>query len=273
MKYKKGTFVIVPNINTLENNPPELQTLFMWLCIYANEDGNCYPARKTLAKKCGVSVKTVDRYISKLIELKLIEKQVRKKIGTKENISNLYQICIIDTDTLGEELKSPHIASESLDPSDTDDTGTISNITIPNINNTIDTSVSITLPIHRGKTSHQRLDSIYIDLYNNLYSSKPSYADIGKRQKIFKDLLKVYTELQIATLLIIFFNWNGMDNQSEREKDYLIKNAHSITLFKYDINKYELYTKNVSGYKDEFEESGNRLLEFVGNWIINLTNK
>lgn len=271
MKYKKGTFVIVPNLDILEGKPTEMQTLFMWICSYANDEGQCFPSRSVLSRKCGVTIKTIDKYIKVLVELGILEKTLRRKEGKKENTSNLYQIATPENiTTLPTETNDP-TPSETITttPSHPNDPVTISNITIPNI--TI--STELTLPTHRGKLAHQRLDSIYIDLYYNLYLSKPSVSDIGKRLKIFKDLLSVYTELQIAILLITFFNWNGMDNNSSKDRDFFTNNAHAIHLFKYNINKFELYIKNVSGYKVEFENSNKDLLEFIGNWIINLTNK
>lgn len=96
MKYKKGTFVVVPNIDILAGKKTELQSIFMWLCSYSNDDGQCYPSRKALASKSGLTVKTVDKYLAELVSLGLISKTPRLKIGTYENTSNLYQINIPD---------------------------------------------------------------------------------------------------------------------------------------------------------------------------------
>lgn len=287
MKYKKGTFVIVPNINELKGKKPELQSIFLRLCCYANEEGGCFPSRTRLAKECGMNIKTIDKYMKELVDEKFIDKKLRKVKDSNQNLSNYYNI-LIKEDYEETNLEYPQraiaevvanikpytekgatIENDITQGSEQNSTVTISNITIPNI--TI--STELTLPTHRGKLAHQRLDSIYIDLYYNLYLSKPSVSDIGKRLKIFKDLLGVYTELQIAMLLITFFNWNGMDNNSSKDRDFFTNNAHAIHLFKYNINKFELYIKNVSGYKVEFENSNKDLLEFIGNWIINLTNK
>lgn len=48
MKYEKGTFITVPNIQRLQELPPAAQALFMWLCAYADKDGRCYPSRAAL---------------------------------------------------------------------------------------------------------------------------------------------------------------------------------------------------------------------------------
>lgn len=122
MKYKKGTFVVVPNMDIIQGKPPELQTLFLWICSYANEDGQCFPSRSALAKRCGISVRTVDKYILQLIEIGILEKTTRIKKGTTQNTSNLYQILSLDT---------PPRATNSTTPR-----ATLVTVTIPNINNT-----------------------------------------------------------------------------------------------------------------------------------------
>jgi len=92
MKYKKGTFVIVPNKERLRSKPTEYQTIFFWLCAYSNENGTCFPSRTKLANDCGLTDRTIDKYVEKLVSDGLIEKKRRKNKGTNEYTSNLYQI-------------------------------------------------------------------------------------------------------------------------------------------------------------------------------------
>jgi hypothetical protein len=154
MKYKKGTFVVVPNLDILDGKPTELQTLFMWLCSYANDDGQCFPSRKALASKCGVTIKTMDKYLNILIELGLIEKTLRKKVGTKENTSNLYQVIVVD---IQPSVNDTTTGSHPNDP-----------VTIPSINYTNLTIIQpevvpvkeegITLPKNRGNSPVETLN-------------------------------------------------------------------------------------------------------------------
>lgn len=92
MKYKKGTFVIVPNKDRLRGKPTEYQCIFFWLCAYSNENGTCFPSRTKLASDCGITDRTIDKYIDMLISDGLIEKKKRKNKETNEYTSNLYQI-------------------------------------------------------------------------------------------------------------------------------------------------------------------------------------
>lgn len=92
MKYEKGQFTTVPNIKYLSGLKSTTTSTYMWICSYADENGQCYPKRKTLAEKILVDVKTIDRAIIELCELGLLEKSSRFN-GVSQS-SNKYQILI-----------------------------------------------------------------------------------------------------------------------------------------------------------------------------------
>lgn len=260
MKYKKGTFVVVPNTEYLIGKPQAQQLLFFWLCYHADESGQCFPSRAKLSKEIGCTTKTVDNYI-KVLELdSVIEKTIRKISGKKENMSNLYQILQV------ENVDTPR--SETTDPTPREPSDPV---TIPNlnyINSTIITEVGnkITLPIKRGTTPHQRLLTIYNDCYYSFYGTayKPTYA---RDLKLLKDLLVNYSELQIARMLTIFFNWHGMTGSDDREFNFLSGAAFSLGLFKMNVNKYEIYSRNV--LQEKFDDDS-ELLTLVGKYILSL---
>ncbi|MGB3480335.1 MAG: helix-turn-helix domain-containing protein [bacterium] len=43
------------------------------LCQHAGKNGDCFPKQKTLAKECGMSARTAQKYIKELKDLELIE--------------------------------------------------------------------------------------------------------------------------------------------------------------------------------------------------------
>lgn len=99
MKYQKGSFILAPNKHVLDGQSPIVQTVFFWVCSYANDAGQCWPSRSTLASNAGCSVDSVDNAIKKLIELGLLEKTTRTDGESK--IPNLYQIRLV-ADDIGE---------------------------------------------------------------------------------------------------------------------------------------------------------------------------
>lgn len=253
MKYKKGTFVVIPNINILRGKSPEYLSVFFWLCSYANESGVCFPSRKRLAEDCGLTDRTIDKYLELLIEDSILEKKLRKKRGTKENITNLYQI-----------LLKERVANKKKQPSENNNTTcgeTNNTVTIPNINYT---NLTITLPLSRGNKPNSRVNSIYGTLYNYKYGFYPSVSNIGSRLKVITKLLEDYTEIQIAFLLIIYFNW-------EKDKKYFTDKSHDLFTFKFNIDKFVAYVLNESGYDVEWKDD-ELLLPIVGKEITKLTN-
>ena len=273
MKYRKGSFITVPNIYTLEGKPTEYQVLFMWLCSYANENGTCFPGRKAISTKTGIkSLRTVDKYIEMLCQDGLITKTTRYKEGTNEKQSNLYQVNIVDlvsTDTLPleQELSDPSSNAYSTPGAPN---GTITKPIINQTNITKDTNVSdedkVTLPTQRGATPIIRLGTIYRDLWRHKYGydTKLNYGLFGKK---IKELLSSYSELQIAVFMIIFFNWKGIDGNSTKDEQFYMSAAYSIGLFANSIDKYEIYARNIMKYNVDDDKE---LYKIVGEHIKSL---
>jgi hypothetical protein len=129
MKYQPGTFTTTPNVHLLKGKPSELQTIYFWLCQMADDDGVCYPGRRTLSKLTACGLKTIDKYILELVELGILEKRYRpNKPGTKQKQSNMYQILIVNkvddqkilasiqTDTTPSSQTEPVTKSNKLKP-------------------------------------------------------------------------------------------------------------------------------------------------------------
>lgn len=95
MKYKKGTFVVIPNKDKLRGKPSEMQSIYFWLCEHADDNGGCFPTKKTLMDEAGCSHNTLDKYLLQLQEEGFLKVKNRKIRGTKENTSNFYQILIV----------------------------------------------------------------------------------------------------------------------------------------------------------------------------------
>lgn len=268
MKYKKGTFVIVPNLDELNGKPSEMQAIYLWICQHSDSNGLCFPKKATIGREAGCSHNTVDKYLKKLVDDGFLEITPRKNKEGK-NTSNEYQLLIMGrTPTQNRDDSQPNNGSQ-----------TISNITIPTL--TIDIQPEVvtepvdtkkTLPINRGNTPHQRVASIYNDLFKDKYGVYPPNAGIGSRLKVLKDLSKDYTELQLSFLLIVFFAWKGMNDSNDKEQNYLQSKAHDLFTFRFNIALYEVYIRNVAGYSKEFDDS-DLLLHIIGKYITELKSK
>lgn len=142
------------------------------------------------------------------------------------------------------------------------------NINISSEEETEQKGDEITLSNERGKTPVARLQSLYGTLFNRLYGFKPKPSSYPQTGSVFKGLLKDYSEIQIACLLIVFFNWKGMNDKDEKENEWLVKNTHSPFQLKAGLNKYEAYVRNIAGWSEEFEND-EKLYPIVKNYFVN----
>jgi DNA-binding transcriptional regulator YhcF (GntR family) len=94
MKYEKGTFVVVPNIKELQKLEALSQCLFMWICTYADEYGQCYPSRARLAKNMSCAVRTVDNHLKKLVTAGFLT--IKNRIKNNEKQTNIYQVMLVE---------------------------------------------------------------------------------------------------------------------------------------------------------------------------------
>lgn len=271
MKYEKGTFITVPNIEHLSGLSGLTTALFLWICKYSDDNGECFPSRAKLAKDMSCTVQTIDNHIKILLDKGLITKEVRKKSGTKQNMSNMYCVQIIghvaNETTLGSQLNDPT-------PSQPNDT-----VTKPIINQTHLTKISETvvsdktdilitgqLPESRGKSYVNRVKSVYCDLFNNKYGFYPD-INMGRFGKALKTLMETKTELQISAMMIVFFDWAGMTGDDNFTRQKLIDATHNFAWFFSTVNQYEVYLRNVYGLDLDNEEE---VRKFVGRTLLQL---
>lgn len=92
MKYERGSFITVPSRDKLRGMHPTAQALYMWLCSYANETGNCFPSRSTLAEDVGCSESMVDNMLLSLEKEGLLKRKARKE-GDRQ-LSNMYTVLV-----------------------------------------------------------------------------------------------------------------------------------------------------------------------------------
>lgn len=122
------------------------------------------------------------------------------------------------------------------------------------------------LPETRGKTYILRVLSVYTDLFRVKYGFYPTLP-MSRWGASLKRLMETHSELQIAAMLIIFFNWRGMDDGDDFAEQKLIDAAHNFQWFFSTINTYEIYLRNV--YNLEFNDE-EKVKEFVDKSLSTL---
>lgn len=79
MKVEKWQFTTVPYIDRIKWEHPITQSIYMWMCKFANEYWVCYPSIDKLSECCGCWVTSIKTYIQRLIDLEIILKNNRYK--------------------------------------------------------------------------------------------------------------------------------------------------------------------------------------------------
>lgn len=116
------------------------------------------------------------------------------------------------------------------------------------------------LPETRGKTYILRILSVYNELYFDKYGRKP-FIVFGKFGSLVKQLIDHYTELQIAAMLITFFNWRGMEGDDGFSEQKIINAIHNFGWFFSTVNSYEVYLCNVHGLDFDNEDEVRNFVE------------
>ena len=265
MKYKKGTFVIVPNLDELKGKPSEMQAIYLWICSHADKDGMCFPTKSTIEKEAGCSHNTVSKYLKQLVDDGFLAiKERYTKSG--RNTSNEYQLLILEGIPTNNGIDHPtNNGSQTI---------SISNHTHLTTNTSKDEESfksvgTLSLPTEWGKSPVQRVLYFYRRNYYNKYEIALPSALYGRSGKVIKELLVSYTEIQLSYLLIVFFSWRGMNDNNDKDLNFLSSSGFNLSLFKSKVDQFEIYVKNICGYKTEFDNS-DALLDLVVKHFLNL---
>ena len=96
MKYIKGNYAVVPNLDQADLISSTAFKLFVNICRFADNEGKCFPSRSKLAKVMGYkTTRSLDKYIKELVEAGFITKETRLR-PNGSHTTNFYQIHLID---------------------------------------------------------------------------------------------------------------------------------------------------------------------------------
>ena len=122
------------------------------------------------------------------------------------------------------------------------------------------------LPETRGKTYILRILSVYRDLFRSKYGFMPS-VPIARYGRQLKALNETHSELQVAAMLIVFFDWKGMSGDDNFTEQKLIDAGHALGWFFSTVNTYEIFLRNV--YKLDFDKE-EEVKNFVSKSMLSL---
>ncbi len=183
MKYVKDSFIVVPNKQQLDGKPSQYQSIYFWICNYADKKGQCFPARSTLAKNAGVGIHTVDKILKQMQEDGLLSFQQRYNKDNKSQKSNLYQLLLV------EEIDTPtHESTTPLPVSVLPPLPVSVPLTQPNKN-------SINLTVSEGKPTQVSSSEIAeaIERFQSINDNYSKWFRNTTQRKAISELIEKYT--------------------------------------------------------------------------------
>lgn len=160
IKFNKGEFTTVPSKSARRGLPPKLQVIYMWLCEYSDENNLSFPARSTLAKDCGISVRALDDGIKHLERLGLVNKE--RRVVDNEYTSSLYTVNIVNDSAPPSANSAPPSAKNNTTPS-----ANSAHRTQPIINSTHLTYIDSKESIVEVPKNIRLIYDFYIDKFGN----------------------------------------------------------------------------------------------------------
>ena len=240
MEKEPSYYGIIP-ANVRYDNSLSMGAKIMYCEITAlsSKTGECWASNGYFSNLYEVDDRTVNRWVTELVNAGYIER-------------------LLDSNSLNERRR---ILKVTLDPVPTKIaggpeenvmTGPDKNVGYNNtsINNTsinIGERTKMSLPPRFGKTGVQRVVGIYSLLWRNYYDTDFKLTNWGKVGKLFKPLLETYSELQVASLVWIHFNWHGMSGTDDFAFKRITDQAFPIEWIPRSASQYETYIKNVVG--------------------------
>ena len=112
VRFRKGTFITIPNKDHLHLLTATEIVVYLWLNSYSSKSGTCYPSRSLIAEKIKsnksgddnyISVKTVDRAIKSLEKFGFIKTIRNRKTKKGKLTSNIYYMMLLTTEISDEE--------------------------------------------------------------------------------------------------------------------------------------------------------------------------
>lgn len=109
------------------------------------------------------------------------------------------------------------------------------------------------LPDLLGKTPLARLVSVYSLKFHELYGFQPKVMNWAMLGRLFKETLANYSELQIAAMILLHFDWHGASGDDQFTHSRLSDRCFPLEWVPKATNAYRAYIQNTMGI--DFEDT------------------
>lgn len=94
MKYNKGSFAVVPNVDRMRELSHQAFKVFVALCKFTDNKNMCFPSRKRLSEMLNMTPNYVTKFIKELVDRGWIERTTRTREDGSQT-SSMYTIQIL----------------------------------------------------------------------------------------------------------------------------------------------------------------------------------
>lgn len=119
-----------------------------------------------------------------------------------------------------------------------------------------------------GNSNIRRVVNFYTIKFRSVYGFEPKILNWGKTARLLSKLLNFYTEVQLASLVMVHFEWRGADGMDEFVFKKLSNACFPLDWLSQYANSYEAYLRNV--IKLEFDNQ-EKVFDFVEKELSTLT--
>ena len=238
-KIFKPSFLITPRV-LYENKDMTMTDRDVYAIVYwfhNLKDGKCYASNVAIAEIVGIHKNTVSASLTKLEKAGYVSRAFDED-GNRETI-----IPLVDLGDKPTDLGGTPTGYQTLNPQVEGDkpTGLQNNNIEKEYKNSIGSNP---IPIS-GKASTQRLHNFYSLVFSHFFGFVPKTASYAKDASILKRLLKVYSEAQVAMLILLHFEWRGANGNEDFVFKRLSNAGFPISWISPNANAYVAYFKNV----------------------------
>lgn len=216
------------------------RVLYAEISALSNVKGYCYASNGYFATNFKNSERTISRSINRLKSLGLIS--IQTEINSGREIRKIF-LCELSQKTPGRQKDLTPPSQECL-------TSSINSNNTSNTNNT-DDSAKVTLPSWLGTNSLARLAKVYDMVWEKNYGTK-SYTKLnGHAGVLLKRLLDEHSEIIVALMIILHFEWRGLFGKEESIYKRLQSAGFPLSWVPNNANLYRAYIKNNLGIDDD----------------------
>lgn len=260
---KPNYFAVIPSEIRYNSNLTWMEkVLYAEIAALSNKEGYCFATNAYFAKSYNNSVRTISRAISNLNE--------------KGYIMTLFEVT--GAQTLRKIYLSAHAPQIVKDDhkrrggTTNMSRGVDKDVYHNNISNNISNNTpltegeakpeekvtAVTLPPWMGRTAHERLGKLYELLWERNMGLKTKLNITGRTGALIKQLISSYTEITVALMLIVHFEWRGTSGGDNSAFTKLREQGFPLAWVPSKADTYRVFI--INNMKLDTEEKQNRMV-------------